>query len=84
MSRYKPNPTEQRSMCSDHLTGVNMVPLTKPQRAAVHRKWSESNQDLSYKQFRSTAFPMCFGDGAIVIQWCNMLLAIETDGHTHS
>ena len=61
-----------------------MVPLTKPQRAAVHRKWSESNQDLSYKQFRSTAFPMCFGDGAIVIQWCNMLLAIETDGHTDS
>jgi hypothetical protein len=61
-----------------------MVPLTKPQRVAVYRKWSQSNQDLSYKQFRSTALPMCFGDGAIVIQWCNMFLAIETDGHIHS
>ena len=61
-----------------------MVPFTKPQRAAVHRKWSMSKQDLSYKQFRSTALPMCLGDGAIVIQWCNMFLAIETDGHTHS
>ena len=50
---------------------------------ALLRKWKQSNQGMTYLQFRRSAMPM-FGDPAIVIKWCNMFLAIEPDGYTHS
>jgi len=57
--------------------------ITKNQQQALLRKWRQSNQGMTYLQFRRSAMPM-FGDPAIVIKWCNMFLAIEPDGYTHS
>jgi len=57
--------------------------ITKNQQQALLRKWKQSNQGMTYLQFRRSAMPM-FGDPAIVIKWCNMFLAIEPDGYTHS
>lgn len=61
-----------------------MIPVTKAQRRAIHRKWREADQRLSYRAFRKLAVPVFGGDGAIAIPWCGMWLCIETDGYTHS
>ena len=61
-----------------------MLTLTKPQRTSIHRKWVQESQSLTYRQFRKTAQPQLFGDGAIMIKWCGMWLGIEPDGYTHS
>jgi len=39
---------------------------------------------MSYREFRRLAQPTFGMDGAIVVPWCGMWLAIETDGYTHS
>mgnify|MGYP003336475728 FL=1 len=57
--------------------------LNKPQRIALHRKWLQDNQGMTYMQFRRTVQP-AIGLDCAVIKWCNMWLAIETDGYTHS
>lgn len=57
--------------------------ITKNQQQALLRKWKQSDQGMTYLQFRRSAMPM-FGDPAIVVKWCNMFLAIEPDGYTHS
>ena len=56
--------------------------LTKPQRTALHRKWQQDAQALTYRQFRRTVEPTF--DGAVMVPWCGMWLGIETDGYTHS
>jgi hypothetical protein len=60
-----------------------MVKLTKNQQQALLRKWRCDNQGMTYLQFRRTVLPM-FADPAVVVKWCNMFLAIEPDGYTHS
>jgi len=60
-----------------------VLAITKNQQKALLRKWKQSNQGMTYLQFRRSAMPM-FGDPAIVVKWCNMFLAIEPDGYTHS
>ena len=57
--------------------------ITKNQQVALLRKWKQSNQGMTYLQFRRGAMPM-FLDPAIVVRWCDMYLAIEPDGYTHS
>jgi len=57
--------------------------ITKNQQQALLRKWKQSDQGMTYLQFRRSAMPL-FGDPAIVVKWCNMFLAIEPDGYTHS
>lgn len=39
---------------------------------------------LTYREFRSRVQSMLGGQGAVVIHWANMWLAIEPDGHVHS
>jgi len=58
-----------------------MVILNKAQRGALHRKWSQDSQGMTYRQFRATVLP---GPGCAMVQWCGMWLGIESDGYTHS
>lgn len=61
-----------------------MTRLTKEQRKAIHRKWRQGNQGLSYRSFRKLAVPVFAGDGAVAVPWCGIWLCIEADGYTHS
>jgi len=61
-----------------------MTNTTRAQREAIFRKWSINPMGLTYRAFRQTAKPTYGMDGAIVLPWCNMWLAIERDGYTHS
>ena len=58
--------------------------LTKPQSKSLLRKWQQNNQGLTFLGFRKLVQPTHFMDDAVVVKWCNMFLAIETDGYTHS
>jgi hypothetical protein len=62
---------------------IRVTKITKNQQVALLRKWKQSNQEMTYLQFRRSAMPM-FLDPAIVVKWCGMYLAIEPDGYTHS
>lgn len=40
---------------------------------------------ISYREFRKYhVYPTFKMDGAVTVPWCNMWLAIEADGYTHS
>jgi hypothetical protein len=58
-----------------------MVKLNKKQRLALYRKWVQSDQGKTYKQFRKSVVP---GPNCVMVPWCNMWIGIETDGYTHS
>jgi hypothetical protein len=58
-----------------------MLTLTREQRVAVHRKWTQDSQGVSYRDFRRT---LQAGYQCVMIKWCGMWLGIETDGYTHS
>ncbi len=58
-----------------------MIITTKAQRQAIHRKWIQDSQGLTYREFRST---VTTGPDCIMVRWCGMWLGIEKDGHTHS
>jgi len=58
--------------------------LTKPQSKALLRKWQQDNQELTFLGFRKLVQPTSFMDDAVVVKWCNMFLAIEISGYTHS
>jgi len=55
--------------------------LNRNQRVALHRKWLQENQGMSYMQFRRT---VQHGYDCVMVQWSGMWLGIETDGYTHS
>lgn len=58
---------------------------TKEQRKAIHAKWQlNPNGHLSYKSFRKTVTPTFGMDGAVVVHWCGMWVAIEKDGYAHT
>ena len=58
--------------------------LTKPQQQALKRKWMFWNDGKSYLAFRRTVQQGLCMDGAVIVPWNGMWLAIETDGYTHS
>ena len=60
--------------------------LTAKQSQSLFRKWSQLPRKtrVSFPDFEKTALPMVGGDGAVVVLWAGMHLAIETDGYTHS
>jgi len=60
-----------------------MTNLTKAQRIALKRVYDREPMDMSYLQFRRTAFEAIY-DGTIMVWWSNMMLGIEKDGYTHS
>jgi hypothetical protein len=58
--------------------------LTKSQQIALARKWDQSNQGLTYVEFRRTIEQPYGADGPIMVAWCGMWLGIEIDGYCHS
>lgn len=61
-----------------------MAKLTKAQQRAVAQVYRRTPLPLSYLAFRRRVMPMFGGNGAVVLPWSTMFLAIEPDGYTHS
>ena len=62
-----------------------MLKLTRKQKEALIEVWnSDWLKPSSYLAFRRTVQGTFFKDNAIVVPYCEMFLAIETDGYTHS
>ena len=72
-----------------------MIATTKAQRAAIKRVYDRSpiyttkvaeamNQPISYRRFRASVAGTICMDGAVILNWAGMWLAIERDGYTHS
>jgi hypothetical protein len=59
------------------------VRVTPMVQATLLRKWRQSDQGMTYRQFRRSAEKMVC-DPAIVVKWCGMFLAIEPDGRVNS
>lgn len=55
--------------------------VTPEQVAALHHKWRQDDQGMSFPAFLGTVQP---GSDCIMVKWCNMWLGIEKDGYTHS
>ena len=61
------------------------VKLTRKQKEALKEVWNRDwLKPSSYLAFRRTVEGTVFMDDAIVVPYCGMFLAIETDGYTHS
>lgn len=58
--------------------------ITDEQKSSLWRKWNQDGQELTFQEFVDTIQPTSHMDGAIVVQWSGMFLAIEKDGYTHS
>ena len=58
--------------------------MTREQRQALTAKWSQADEGLTLEDFIRSAQDTVLMDGAIVVKWCGMWLAIETDGYCHS
>ena len=58
-----------------------MVYLNKKQRTSLHMKWVQSNNGMTYRQFRNTVKA---GYDCVMVQWCGMWVGIELDGYAHS
>ena len=64
-----------------------MYKFTKPQLQTLHRLYVRqlkptSEKQISYRQFRRTAF-LAFRD-CLMVPWCGMVMGIEKDGYAHS
>lgn len=60
-----------------------MTKTNKAQRKAIHRKWVQNNQGMTYRAFRKTVVSV-FPFDCLMVQWSGMWLGIESDGYTHS
>ena len=58
--------------------------MTPEQKEALARKWAQDDNGMTLQEFIDSAQPTFLMDDAIVVKWCNMWLAIETDGYCHS
>lgn len=64
-----------------------MTRTTRAQRVSLFRLWERTahiHNRVGYRQFRATVQPTFGMDGAVVVRWCDMWIAVETDGYTHS
>lgn len=57
---------------------------TDAQRAAIRRKWMQATNGKTWREFFDSVQPTFGMDGAVVVPWCGMWLAVETDGYVHS
>lgn len=65
--------------------GKYQVEINKAQKASLMSKFcqnADGSQSLS--EFLERVQPMPFEQGALTMEWCGMILAIETDGHIHT
>lgn len=60
-----------------------MTRLNKNQQVALLRKWRQSNNGMTFMQFRRSVLTGLYKDCAMV-HWNGIWLGIETDGYTHS
>lgn len=58
-----------------------MVKLNKKQAIALHRKWKQDGQGMSYLAFRRTVHA---GWDCVMVHWSGLWLGIELDGYCHS
>ena len=65
------------------LNDIEVTALQAEAVRSVYRRPIDGDKP-SFEEFVSRLMPMVCGDGAVVLQWCNMYLAIEPDGHVHS
>ena len=63
-----------------------MPKLTIQQINALYLTWSllPVKIRVPFNDFKEPAYPMIGGDGAVVVHWAGMYLAIETNGHVYS
>ena len=61
-----------------------MINLNKKQQVSLLRKWKQENNGMSFLQFRKTVQSTFGMDGAVVVKWSSMWLAIESDGYVHT
>jgi hypothetical protein len=64
-----------------------MLRITKAQAVSLKRKYAHGDlktKGITYRDFRRTVQPTFGMDGAVVVHWCGMWLAIERDGYVHS
>lgn len=57
-------------------------PINEAQYGAIKLKADQTHQEVG--ELLETAACILGGDGAVSVHWCNMWLAIEPDGYTHS
>jgi hypothetical protein len=69
---------------------TKILTLTKEQQRAIKRKaeqvrgYNPQSEEANYRILRRRAQGVIGCVGTIAIFWCNMWLAIEPDGYTHS
>jgi len=75
-----------RGMNSPTKIFVNDIEVTAPQAEAIYSIYRRPvvGNGRSFEEFVIGLAPMIGGDGAVVIPWCGMVLAIEPDGLVHS
>ena len=65
---------------------INDIEVTGLQAESIREVYRRpiGGEKPSFEEFTAGLVPMVAGDGAVVLPWCNMFLAIESDGHIHS
>lgn len=61
-----------------------MVRTTRKQREAIARLWARVEGRPPYRLFRRSVSGTFGMDGAIVVPFCGMYVAIERDGYSHT
>ena len=61
-----------------------MVRTTRKQREAIARLWARTEERPPYRRFRRAVSGTFGMDGAVVVPWCGMFVAIERDGYSHT
>ena len=57
--------------------------LTQDQEKALHKKWKQSDQGMTYPKFLDTVKPLPF-DNCVIVLWSEIWLGIEVDGYCHT
>ena len=61
------------------------IEINPAQFESIERKFKQNSDGCkSPEELAQRAGLMIGGEGAIVVEWCGMFLAIETDGHCHT
>ena len=61
-----------------------MVRTTRKQREAIARLWMRIDDRPPYRHFRRGVTGTFGMDGAVVVPFCGMFVAIERDGYSHT
>jgi hypothetical protein len=62
----------------------DLMLMSVAQVIALHNKWQETNQTLSFREFMLGVKPTFGMDNAVTVPWCGMWLCVERDGYVHT